>query len=373
MSRRVTFPRPRAVAVVDEPDPELDAGEVRVRTLYSGISAGTELTSYRGTSPHLTRHWDASSRLFAQGASETAYPVENLGYEEVGEVVEVSSAMPSWVGGTPPHNPPRPVAIGDRIWGTWGHRDSAVLTASDAALRVVPSDVDPRVGIFSHIGAVALNAVIDADIHVGETVAVFGLGVPGQLVAQLARLNGARVVAVDGIASRRELALALGADVALDPSTGAGTDVTGAAIAGAVADRIRDLTNGRGADSAIEISGNPRALHEAIRSVAYNSRVIAAGFLQGDAIGLRLGEEFHHNRVQVICSQISGSAPAVSHRWDRYRLTSTAIALAASGRLQVLPLISHTVSLDEVGEAYRMLDADPRSALQVVIDFEASR
>ncbi|GAA1960056.1 zinc-dependent alcohol dehydrogenase [Microbacterium deminutum] len=347
MGLRVTFPRARTVSVVDDPEPALQPGEVRVRTLYSGISAGTELTAYRGTSPHVTKHWDAQSRLFADGAAEAAFPVTTLGYEEVGEVVEVADAD-------------APVAIGDRVWGTWGHRTSAVLRSQDAAARTLPADADPRVGIFSHIGAVALNAVIDADIHVGEWVAVFGLGVPGQLVAQLARLNGARVIVVDGIASRRELALRLGAEKALDPSS-------------PVAETIRELTGGRGADVAIEISGNARALHEAIRSVAYNSRVVAAGFLQGDAVGLRMGEEFHHNRVQLVCSQISGSGPSVSHRWDRYRLNSTVIGLAASGRVDALSLISSTVALDDVADVYRMLDDNPRDALQVVIDMRGAR
>ncbi|GAA1973317.1 zinc-binding alcohol dehydrogenase [Microbacterium pumilum] len=347
MGLRVTFPEARTVSVIDDPESALSAGEVRVRTLYSGISAGTELTAYRGTSPHVTKHWDSETRLFADGASEPAFPVTNLGYEEVGEVVEVADAE-------------SPVAVGDRVWGTWGHRTSAVLRGVDAADRRLPADADPRVGIFSHIGAVALNAVIDADIHIGEWVAVFGLGVPGQLVAQLARLNGGRVIVVDGIAARRDLALRLGAEIALDP-------------ADAVAETIRELTRGRGADVAIEISGNARALHEAIRSVAYNSRVVAAGFLQGDAVGLRLGEEFHHNRVQLVCSQISGSGPSVSHRWDRYRLNSTIIDLAASGRVDVLSLISSTVELDGVADAYRMLDDNPRDALQVVIAMGGAR
>ncbi|MFD4420348.1 zinc-binding alcohol dehydrogenase [Agromyces sp. NPDC058484] len=339
----VTFPRVATVAVVQEPDAPLADGQVRVRTLYSGISAGTELAGYRGTSPHLTRRWDPDLRLFFEGSAVPSFPVTDLGYEEVGEVVEVAG----------PH---AGVALGDRVWGTWGHRSSAVLEATDAARRVLPDDVDPRIGIFSHIGAVALNAVIDADIHVGEIVAVFGLGVPGQLVAQLARLNGGRVVAVDGIAARCDLALRLGAEAALDSAE-------------PVAERIRELSEGRGADVAIEISGSARALHEAIRSVSYNSRVVVAGFLQGDAVGLRLGEEFHHNRVQLVCSQISASAAAVSHRWDRYRLNATALRLASEGRLDVLSLISRTVTLSEIAEAYRALDQNPRDQLQVVIDF----
>ncbi len=209
--------------------------------------------------------------------------------------------------------------------------------------------------MFSQIGAIALNVVLDADIHIGETVAVFGLGVPGQLVAQLARLNGGRVIAIDGVASRRELALKLGASVALDPADGE------------VAERIRALTDGRGADVCLEVTGNYAALHEAIRAVAYSSRVCAAGFMQGEGAGLRLGEEFHHNRVQVVATQISGVAPAIQHRWNRFRLDSTAIALASAGTLKVTDLISHTFGLEDAPKAFTLIDEGTSDILQVVL------
>lgn len=351
MSARVTFPSVRAVEILEEDDDTLERGQLRVRTLYSGISAGTELASYRGTSPHLTRRWDAERRLFVDGAATPAFPVTGIGYEEVGVVTEIAP-----LGSTAPG-----IAVGDLVWGTWGHRTHAALDIEAAAARSLPPGSDPRVGIFSHIGAVALNAVIDADIHVGETVVVFGLGVPGQIVAQLARLNGARVIGVDGIASRRQLATRLGADIVLDPADG-------------VAERVRELTSGRGADAVIEITGNPRALHEAIRTVAYNSRVVAAGFQQGEPDGLRLGEEFHHNRVQLVTSQISGSAPSVGHRWDRLRLNRTIIDLALQGRVDLISLISDVVPLEDVAAAYRMLDERPHDALQVIIAMpEASK
>jgi 2-desacetyl-2-hydroxyethyl bacteriochlorophyllide A dehydrogenase len=343
MGSQVSFPAPRVAEIVPEAEAALGTGQVRVRTLFSGISAGTELASYRGSNPNLTKTWNPGLRLFVDGATGVSFPVTGFGYEEVGEIVEVAPGVEA----------PR---IGDRVWGTWGHRTTAVLDAGFAAARVLDAAADPRVGMFSHIGAIALNVVLDADIHIGETVVVFGLGVPGQLVAQLARLNGARVIAVDGIAARRDLALELGADEVLDPATGD------------VAESVKALTEGRGADVAIEITGNYRALQEAIRAVAYGSRVCVAGFFQGEGAGLSLGEEFHHNRVQIVSSQISGVAAALQHRWDRYRLTSTAVSLAASGRLAVLPLITHTVPLAEAAEAYRMLDERPSEALQVVLD-----
>lgn len=341
----VRFTSPRHAEVVEEELAPLGPDEVRVRTLYSGISAGTELTTYRGSNPYLTKKWEPSVRLFVDGSTTLAYPVDGVGYEEVGEVVEV---------GPQTHG----AQVGDRTWGTWGHRAYTVQKAERARQRVLDPAADVRIGIFSQIGAIALNVLLDADIHVGETVAVFGLGVPGQIVAQLARLNGARVIGVDNLAGRRALALELGADEVLD------------ATKGQVAERIHELTEGRGADVCLEVTGSSRALHEAIRSVAYSSRVCAAGFMQGDGVGLRLGEEFHHNRVQLVCSQISGVAPALQHRWDTYRLARTAMDLAVAGRLRLTELISHTVPLADAAVAFTLLDEHPEQALQVVLSFD---
>ena len=319
---------------------------MRIATLYSGISAGTELTAYRGSNPYLNKKWDEDRRLFVDGSTSFSYPVDGWGYEEVGEVVEVAEDA-------------KDVSVGDRIWGTWGHRAFTVQDAERASRRILAPDVDPRVGIFSQIGAIGLNVVLDADIHIGETVAVFGLGVPGQIAAQLARLNGARVIGVDAIAARRDLASELGADLVLDSGEGA------------VAERIRELTDGRGADVCLEVTGNYRALHEAIRSVAYSSRVCAAGFMQGDGVGLRLGEEFHHNRVQVICSQISGVSPCCSTAGTATGSPGPRSTSPPSGRLRLTELISHTMPIEQAPEAFQLLDEHPEQALQVVLTFDA--
>ena len=351
MSSLVRFTSPRLAEVVEEDLAPLGPDQVRIATLFSGISAGTELTAYRGSNPYLNKRWDEDRRLFVDGSTSLLLPGRRLG---------VRGGRRGRRGG-PDVRGRKDVSVGDRIWGTWGHRASTVQDAERASRRILAPDVDPRVGIFSQIGAIGLNVVLDADIHIGETVAVFGLGVPGQIAAQLARLNGARVIGVDGIAARRDLASELGADIVLDAGEGA------------VAERIRELTDGRGADVCLEVTGNYRALHEAIRSVAYSSRVCAAGFMQGDGVGLRLGEEFHHNRVQVICSQISGVSPSLQHRWDGYRLARTAIDLASRGRLRLTELISHTMPIEQAPEAFQLLDEHPEQALQVVLTFDADR
>ena len=282
MPQVVQFSAPGIVELVDCPPQQLTPGHARVRTWYSGISAGTELTAYRGSNPYLNKSWDAGRRVFTDGAPTFAYPVTGWGYSEVGEVVEVaddaSGLMP-----------------GEVVFGAWGHRSDAVLSSDVLVRRTLPAGVQPVHAVFARVGAIALNAVLAGEPHLGEQVAVFGQGVIGLLAGQLARLSGARVVAVDALEARRRLALRLGASDVVPADAPAG--------AGAV---VRGLTGDVGVDLAIELSGNYRALHEALRCVVTDGRVVAAGFYQGDGAALRLGEEFHHNRVQVVAAR---SAP----------------------------------------------------------------
>ena len=333
------------------PDPDdranrpLEPTQVRLRTLYSGISAGTELTAYRGSSPYLTKRWDEERRMFVEGTTPSfEYPVDGWGYEEVGQVVEVGSAVTS-------------VGISDVIYGAWGHRSYHIGEEAGAAARKLPDTLDPIVGTFSQIGAIALNSMLDADIHVGETVAVFGQGVPGLLVTQLAKANGGRVIGIDGHRIRLDLASKLGAEHVIDYTT-QDTAAT-----------VRALTENRGADVSIEISGIYRALADAIRSTAYNSKVIAAGFFQGGGTALTLGEEFHHNRIEIVCSQISGVNPRLDHRWNELRLAQTFISSCARGLIDTQALVSHVIPATDARDAFAMLNERPAECVQVVLDF----
>jgi 2-desacetyl-2-hydroxyethyl bacteriochlorophyllide A dehydrogenase len=346
VGRIVTFEGPKRVSVKEHEDPALGPNEVRLKTLYSGISAGTEMTAYRGSNPYLAKRWEPDRRLFVEGHTSLEYPVEGWGYEEVGEVAEVGPGVTE-------------VGLGDVVYGTWGHRSHTVVDEAWAAARRLPPDVDPMIGVFSRIGAIALNAVLDADVHVGEYVAVFGQGVPGLIAAQLAGLNGGTVIAVDGIPKRLELARELGATHVLDFNVVS------------PAEEIKRLSEGRGADVSIEISGSYPALHEAIRSTAYNSKVISAGFFQGQGTGLFLGEEFHHNRINVVCSQISSLSPALDHRWTLERLERTVMSLAAEGRVSLQPLVTHVFEPERADEAFGLLDQRPApgDVVQAVIKF----
>ena len=349
MGTVVQFVGTRRVEVVVTGDEPLPPASVRVRTLYSGISAGTELTAYRGTNPYLTRRWDEDRRLFLPGADTPDYPIAGWGYSEVGVVTEVSDDVGAAEGGP---------AVDDVVWGIWGHRSETVVPAAKVDGHVVPAGLDPLAATFARVGAVAYNALLAADVHLGETVAVFGQGVIGLLATRLAVLSGARVLACDTIPARLAMATEFGAAAALDVR-----ETSPAELA-------RSLTDGRGADVAIELSGTYPALHEAVRSVGVGGRVVAAGFYQGDAVGLRLGEEFHHNRVELVCTQIGGPPARLAGRWDQERMNRSFLDLSASGAVDPVALVTHRARVpDGVAEAYQLLDERPAEALQVVLDY----
>jgi threonine dehydrogenase-like Zn-dependent dehydrogenase len=346
MGKVVVFTGPRSVGFETYADRALDPHEVRLRTRYSGISAGTELTAYRGSNPYLHKQWDPARKLFlAAGQPSLSYPVSGWGYEEVGEVIELGSEVQG-------------LSIGDVIYGTWGHRTHHIVEEEYARQRLQAKSLDAIFGIFSQIGSIALNGVHDARIRIGETAVIFGMGTLGQIVGQLARKSGGYVIGVDRFERRLKVALESGA-----------ADVTMNADEGEVAERIRTLTENRGADVAIEVTGSSAALHQAVRSVAYSARVVALGFFQGEATGLFLGEEFHHNRVNIVGSQIFGTDPELTYRWNRLRLVQTFMRLQTDGVVELRPIISHVIPFEEAGEAFRILDQEPENALQVVLDF----
>lgn len=344
MGNMIVIRGPRELGYADTEDLALKPGEVRLEMLYSGISAGTQLTLYRGNNPYLTKSFNADLRVFEPAdQTKSPYPIPGAwAYEEVGRICELGPGVTQ-------------VSEGMVVYGTWGHRTHQVVSEEYCLSHLLPEELDPVLGIYSQMGAIAMNAILDADIHVGETVAVLGQGVPGQIVSQLARLNGADVIAVDRNDYRLNMAKRLGAFKTINSdSCDAGLE-------------IKRMTKG-GADKVIEISGSPKALHSAIRSCSYNGKVVCSGFMTLEASGLILGEEFHHNRIQLICSQIENTGPHVRDVWNRIRMEKTIYRLCRENRLDLLSLITHRFAYREAEKAYTMLDSS-MECLQTVLQF----
>ena len=162
MPFKIVVNNPFEISIQEYGLPPLADHEVHIKTLFSGISAGTEMSQYRGTSPFLTKQWDATTRLFVESTQSTlSYPIENFGYEESGIVSAVGKSV-------------KDIHPGQYIFGPWGHMTDYIADESYARDHLMPDGLDPICGIFSHIGAVALNGVHDAHIRIGDGDAGFG-------------------------------------------------------------------------------------------------------------------------------------------------------------------------------------------------------
>jgi 2-desacetyl-2-hydroxyethyl bacteriochlorophyllide A dehydrogenase len=349
--RALVLDGPRRLRLSDHPCPPLQQGEIRLRARLSGISHGTELSLYRGTSAFTDRHFDRGLSAFVvpHSGSVSAYPV-TLGYEMVSEVVEVAPDVTE-------------LRVGDLVHTGTPHQEETVLdlAASRSAtypLVLLPTDERVERGLFISLAAVALQAVHDAEMKLGDAVSVHGLGAIGLLVVQMCALEGIQnVLAFDPDAHRRELATRLGATHVLDPTADPPVGL-----------QVRELNDGHGVDVAIEVSGSDSGLQGALAAAGLGATVVAAGFYQGGAGNVRLGEEFHHNRLSLIASIGAWGAP---HRhaplWDRRRVIDTATRLLYTDSISVEGLLDRRFRFEDASTAYRWLDEHPQGAVKVAL------
>jgi threonine dehydrogenase-like Zn-dependent dehydrogenase len=269
------------------------------------------------------------------------------------------------------------IPAGGIVAMTYGHRTG--YTGDPVADRVVPlpEDLDPLLGIYvAHMGPICANGLLHAaadlcgpsvrslgDGVCGRHVAVVGAGVVALLTALLARRHGAAsVVVLDPDPERRAAAEALRMET-LDPE---GPDDVAAILKA----RWRHGPGDRGADVVFQCRGQPAALHLALRVARPQATVIDLAFYQGEAAGLRLGAEFHHNGLAVRCAQIGRVPRGLSQTWDRERLSAETIGLLrADGAAIREHLITAVVPFEEAPEFFADLAARRRPELQAVLVF----
>jgi 2-desacetyl-2-hydroxyethyl bacteriochlorophyllide A dehydrogenase len=343
VAKVVTLIGPRQVEIREEEIGEPGEGDVLIRTLYSGISAGTEMNVYRGDAPQWRKHFDERTGLYeSTEAPDFTYPLV-YGYGAVGRVERVGSQVDV-------------AAPGNLVFSPTPHRSLTLTRAEDvvelAHLR------DPVHGVVNVQLNTALNGVLDAHPSFGDAAVVTGLGVIGLLVVQiLSRCGVEPLIAVDRLEHRRMLAKQFGAHVVLDPDDG-------------VAETVRSLTANRGADIVVEVSGASSALHEAIRTAGRNGRVVAVSWYGGTFENLRLSDEFHHNRIQVISSQVAAINPSLGPLWSTSRRQELVDRLLRE--LELTPLFTHTFAVERAADAYRAVDELTPDLVQCVLEYGVS-
>lgn len=342
MPRELIATAPRTPVLVEFEPPPVGPGMVRIVSEFGAPKHGTEMHGYRNDAATSAARYDPEWRAFIPRTDGTSRFPMRLGNVVVGRVDEVGDGVTA-------------VAVGDRVYGHMPLREVNVV--STERLRPLPPGLSPEAAVCLDPADAAL-AMRDAHVRVGDRVAVFGLGAIGLFALQYCKLSGAsQVIAVDPLPRRRELAAHLGADTVLDP------------IDGDVGLKIRELTGKLGVDVALEVSGNYRALQQAIRATRFEGTVgVIAAYGRGGAEHLHLGDEFHWNAIHLIsCRTVS--LPLRDYGWDHTRIVDLAETLLRTGELRHEGIVHPIVPFDEAANAYRMIDEHPEHCVKLGVRF----
>lgn len=342
IAQQLWFSAPGKIEIRQQLLAELQANEVLVKTECSALSAGTEMLVYRGQIP-TDIALDTSLENFQQSL---CYPLQ-YGYAAVGRVLQAGPLVDtSW--------------LGKRVFAFQAHASHFI--ANPATLIPLPDDIEAEAAVFLANMETAVNLVQDGNPALGEKVAVIGQGIVGLLLtAVLAQFPLRELFAVDGLSTRRELASRLGATQVVDAF--ASTEIS------ELQQQLAADTN-KGADLIYEVSGAPEALNLAISLSGFSSRLVIGSWYGSKSGAIALGGDAHRNRLQIITSQVSSIAPALSGRWDKARRFELVWQMIR--RLRPQQLISDRLPLDEAAELYRRIDKSPETIVQAVFTYPDS-
>jgi len=323
--------------------PECGPADVLVDVHTSLISAGTELGGVlrRRENPNP----DAKARPF--------------GYQNAGEVIEKGAECAGYDAGM------RVACMG----GGYALHATAARVPRNLAVPI-PENVSYEEAAFNHLAATALQAVRRAELELGFNVTVVGLGAVGQLACQLARLCGARVMALDRLPLRLRIAKELGADVVVNVD-----EQDPVAIA-------RELTEGEGIDCAIMAFGGDGT--EAFKQLVQMMKLTPDTHRMGNIVlvgGASISHTFAASlgNLNVLSSARTGPGyhddawergdeyPDVFVRWTTRRNVALCLRLISEGKLKVEPLITHRHPLDEAPEACEKIIQTPQDTLSVIL------
>ena len=289
-------------------------GNVLVRTLYSGISRGTESLVFKGRVPP-----SEFERMRAPFQSGTFPAPVKYGYASVGEVEEGPAELQ-----------------GRRVFTLYPHQTRYVVPST--AVHLLPLATPPARAVLAANLETAINGVWDACLQVGDRVAVVGAGAVGCMVSWLAaRVPGCEVELIDLNPSRATVARALGVPFAT-PETATGD-----------------------ADVVIHASGAPAGLALALQLAAFEATVVELSWYGDQEVPLSLGQAFHARRLTIRSSQVGTVAAVQRARWDTRRRMGLALRLLQHPELDTL--ITGESDFEALPEVMARLSASPGDTL----------
>lgn len=343
-----------ALTVTEVPDPPQRNGWVLVQNEFSLISAGTERQSVSTAKasmigkaklrPDLVRQ--VMDNVKREGLLSTYKKVQTrlnnikpLGYSSAGVVLN---------SGVDVYSP------GDFIaCGGYAYHAEKILVPGNLCAKI-PERVSTEAGAFATLGAIALQGVRQADLKMGEKVAVIGMGLLGQLTVMLIKANGCKAICLDIVPGTLELAKSSGADLcAISDITRDNGD-------------IKSYTSGHGVDAVIitASTNSNQPVELAAEICRARGRIVIVGLVKADLprapfyekeIDVKMSRSYGPGRYDPIYEEGGVDYPVGYVRWTEQRNMSAFLELAEEGKIKVEHLITHRIPVDEATRAYDII------------------
>ncbi len=334
VNEQIIFPEPFNLvfetSTLEEP---LQDHDVLVRTLYSIISPGTELSLFVGS--HIAIN-DPNNRY-------AKYPFLP-GYSLMGEVVAIGKSVEDY-------------HVGEIVYSTGYHAKYNIVSTNEEYMPLIKLD-DMDVGeksTFINLGLISMTAVLQSNFQIGDTAVVLGMGLIGNLAAQLLSIRGAEVVAVDVDEERLKIAQKTGikntilSDGSMDLSKS-----------------LKKLTGLDKADIIVEATGSPNLIIPALDLAKPLGQVLALGCTR-ENIDLNVYEYIHRKGVHFIGAHGNMHGPEGFN--SRMPVSHYVLKLIELGALIIDPLITHKLPYWEAERGYDMLLNQQSQALGVLLDW----
>lgn len=333
----ITEPFKTSVREVELADPA--PNQILIAAEYSAISAGTELAVYTGT-----HQWLKDPNL-----PDWKFPFRS-GYSAAGRVLKVGKDFP---GG---------FQEGDRVSYPGNHASAELLTVGHERCRVwkMPDSLSFEKAAVACISRYGMGASVRAGLTLGRSGAVLGLGIIGQFSLRCMLAAGmSPVVGIDAVKMRRDAAKAAGADHVIDPT------------AGDTKQQLAAFLGTKGAEVVADATGVPAAIPTAMSLACDAGQVVVVGSPRGIAKDVNFYDDLHRRYIEV--SGAHGNMlfePAhtrLAGAWDINKAQMWLLRQLASGRLSLAGLVTHTITPEQMGDAYEGLLKDKDNYLGVMM------
>ena len=337
MEKQIVFTEKNKAELLDVEGSILKPNQVRVKTIVSTISSGTEKANITG---------NPTVSLDSKPDSVAVFP-RFSGYSASGIVVEKGEDV-------------KTLEIGDRVAMYWSVHITHNVVDEGNAVKIESDNVSFEEAALAHIGTFPLAAIRKTRLEIGESAMVMGLGTLGLLAVHFARAAGAvPVIAVDPVAERREKALKFGADYALNPFD---KDFV---------QKVKEITGG-GVNVAIEVTGQGAGLNEVLDCMARFGRVALLGCTRESDFTVDYYRKVHGPGITLIGAHTmarpqNDSYPGYFTTADDIR---TILNLCANKRVNLKDMIDETHSPKECREVYSRLVNDKSFPTVVQFNWE---